>query len=127
MFDPHNQGFVGLYTNKLYVIAMLTAMSKPGSTLIEVVRMLTDEKWVMEEWVPYIKDDLVRRYWTDQVAKTDQKTKSESLGYFVSKFDKFVTNLLIRNVLGQSKSSFDFGSYGRGEDFDCESFKRSYW
>ncbi len=107
MFDPHNQGYVGPAYQQAIRNSMLTAMSKEGSTLIEVVRMLTDEKWVMEEWVPHIKDDLVRRYWTDQVAKTDQKTKSESLGYFVSKFDKFVTNLTMRNVLGQSKSSFD--------------------
>ncbi len=107
MFDPHNQGYVGPAYQQAIRNSMLTAMSKEGSTLIEVVRMLTDEQWVMEEWLPYVKDDLVRRYWTDQVAKTDQKTKSESLGYFVSKFDKFVTNLAIRNVLGQSKSSFD--------------------
>ncbi len=107
MFDPNNQGFVGAIMQQAVRNSLLTAMSKPGSTLIEVVRMLTDEKWVAEEWLPYIKDDLVRRYWTDQVAKTDQKTKSESLGYFVSKFDKFVTNLLMRNILGQSKSSFD--------------------
>jgi hypothetical protein len=107
MFDPNNQGFVGPVMQQAVRNAMLTAMSKPGSTLIEVVRMLTDEKWVMDEWLPYVKDDLVRRYWTDQVAKTDQKTKSESLGYFVSKFDKFVTNLMIRNIIGQSESSFD--------------------
>ncbi len=107
MFDPNNQGYVGPAYQQAIRNSMLTAMSKEGSTLIEVVRMLTDEKWVTEEWLPFVKDDLVRRYWTDQVAKTDQKTKSESLGYFVSKFDKFVTNLLIRNILGQSKSSFD--------------------
>ncbi len=107
MFDPHNQGYVGPAYQQAIRNAMLTAMSREGSTLIEVVRMLTDEKWVMEEWLPYVEDELVRRYWTDQVAKTDQKTKSESLGYFVSKFDKFVTNLATRNVLGQSKSSFD--------------------
>jgi hypothetical protein len=83
-------------------------MSKEDSTLIEVVRILQDEEWVMSHWLPLIKDDLVRRYWTDQVAKTDQKTKSESLTYFISKFDKFTTNLAIRNIIGQSKSSFDF-------------------
>ena len=32
---------------------MLTAMSKQGSTLIEVVRMLQDEEWVKEKWVTY--------------------------------------------------------------------------
>jgi hypothetical protein len=30
------------------------------------------------------------------------------MGYFISKFDKFTTNLAIRNIIGQSKSSFDF-------------------
>ena len=87
---------------------MLTAMSKKDSTLIEVVRILQDEDWVMSHWLPLIQDELVRRYWTDQVAKTDKKTKSEALTYFISKFDKFTTNLAIRNIIGQSKSSFDF-------------------
>ncbi len=107
MFDPHNQGIVGAMHQQATRNSLLTAMSKEGSTFIEVVRMLTDEKWVMEEWLPHIQDPLVRRYWTDQVAKQDQKTKSETLGYFVSKFDKFVTNLTMRNMLGQSTSSFD--------------------
>lgn len=108
LFDPHNQGYVGPMMQQAVRNAMLTAMSEKGSTLIEVVRILQDEKWVQEKWLPLIKDELVRRYWVDQVAKTDQKTKSESLGYFISKFDKFTTNLAIRNIIGQSESSFDF-------------------
>lgn len=108
LFDPHNQGYVGPMMQQAVRNSMLTAMSEKGSTLIEVVRILQDEKWVQEKWLPIIKDELVRRYWVDQVAKTDQKTKSESLGYFISKFDKFTTNLAIRNILGQSESSFDF-------------------
>jgi len=108
LFDPHNQGYVGPMMQQAVRNSMLTAMSVQGSTLIEVVRMLQDEKWVYEKWLPLVKDELVRRYWTDQVAKTDAKTKSESLGYFISKFDKFTTNLAIRNIIGQSESSFDF-------------------
>ncbi|KKP91065.1 MAG: hypothetical protein UR96_C0034G0007 [candidate division WS6 bacterium GW2011_GWC1_36_11] len=108
LFDPHNQGYVGPAMQQAVRNSMLTAMSKEGSTLIEVVRMLQDEEWVMSYWLPQVKDELVRRYWTDQVAKTDKKTKSESLTYFISKFDKFTTNLAVRNIIGQSKSSFDF-------------------
>jgi hypothetical protein len=108
LFDPNNQGFVGPAMQQSVRNSMLTAMSKEGSTLIEVVRILQDEDWVMSYWLPLIQDELVKRYWTDQVAKTDKKTKSESMGYFISKFDKFTTNLAIRNILGQSKSSFDF-------------------
>jgi hypothetical protein len=108
LFDPHNQGYAGPAFQQAVRNSMLTAMSKPDSTLIEVVRILQDEDWVMSHWLPLVKDDLVRRYWTDQVAKTDKKTKSEALTYFISKFDKFTTNLAIRNIIGQSESSFDF-------------------
>ncbi|MDD3474833.1 MAG: DUF87 domain-containing protein [Candidatus Dojkabacteria bacterium] len=108
MFDPNNQGFAGPMFQQAVRNAMLTAMSEKGSTLVEVVRILQDEQWVKEKWLPIIQDELVKRYWIDQVAKTDQKTKSESLGYFISKFDKFTTNLAIRNIIGQSQSSFDF-------------------
>ncbi|MCD4756612.1 type IV secretory system conjugative DNA transfer family protein [bacterium] len=108
MFDPHNQGYVGPMMQQAVRNSMLTVMSEEGSTLIEVVRVLQDEQWVKDKWLPIIKDEMVKRYWVDQVAKTDQKTKSESLGYFISKFDKFTTNLAIRNIIGQSQSSFDF-------------------
>ena len=108
LFDPHNQGYTGPAFQQAVRNSMLTAMSKEDSTLVEVVRILQDEDWVMEHWLPLVKDELVRRYWTDQVAKTDKKTKSEALTYFISKFDKFTTNLAIRNIIGQSKSSFDF-------------------
>jgi hypothetical protein len=108
LFDPNQQGFVGPIMQQAVRNSMLTAMSKEGSTLIEVVRILQDEDWVRSYWLPLIKDEQVRRYWTEQIAKTDQKTKSETMGYFLSKFDKFTTNLAIRNIIGQSKSSFDF-------------------
>ncbi len=108
LFDPNNQGYAGPAFQQAVRNSMLTAMSRPDSTLIEVVRILQDEDWVMNYWLPQVKDELVHRYWTDQVAKTDKKTKAESLTYFISKFDKFTTNLAIRNIIGQSTSSFDF-------------------
>ena len=51
---------------------------------------------------------MIRRYWTDQIAQTADFHKSEVLDYIVSKFGRFVTNKLMRNIIGQSKSSFDF-------------------
>lgn len=107
LFDPNDQGIVGPILERAVRNAMLTAMSEKGSTLIEVVRILTDEDWVKEKWIPLIEDDLVKRYWTDQIAKTTDQQKSETLGYIVSKFDRFVTNLAIRNIIGQSESSFN--------------------
>jgi hypothetical protein len=107
MFDPKGQGITGPRFEQAVRNAMLTVMSERGSTLIEVVRVITDEEWMKKKWLPIIKDDVVKRYWTDQIAQTSDFHKSEILGYIVSKFDRFVTNVAMRNIIGQSESSFD--------------------
>jgi hypothetical protein len=107
MFDPKGQGITGPRFEQAVRNAMLTVMSEKGSTLIEVVRVITDEEWMKEKWLPIIEDDVVKRYWTDQMAQTSDFHKSEILGYIVSKFDRFVTNVAMRNIIGQSESSFD--------------------
>lgn len=106
MFDPHNQGITGPRFERAVRNAMLTVMEQPGATLVEVMRILTDQKYA-DKLIPLIKDDMVRRYWTDEIANTQEFHKSEILGYIVSKFDRFITNKLTRNIFGQSKSGFD--------------------
>ena len=107
LFDPHKTGIVGPRFEHAVRNAMLTAMSQEGSTFIEVVRILTDASYV-QEILPKVTDPMVRRYWTDQIAQTADFHKSEVLDYIVSKFGRFVTNRMIRNIIGQSKSSFSF-------------------
>jgi hypothetical protein len=79
----------------------------PGATFIEVNRALTDQKYV-QEILPLVKDPIVKRYWTDQIAQTSDFHKSETLDYISSKFGRFVTNKRIRNIIGQSKSTLNF-------------------
>jgi len=73
----------------------------------DAYRILTDPKFV-NQLLPKVKDPIIRRYWTDQIAQTTDFHKSEVLDYIASKFGRFVTNKMIRNIIGQSKSSFDF-------------------
>jgi hypothetical protein len=107
LYDPHQTGIIGPRFEHAIRNAMLTVMSVPGNTFIEVVRVLTDSKY-MQELLPYVNDPMVRRYWTDQIAQTSDFHKSEVLDYIVSKFGRFVTNKMMRNIIGQSKSAFDF-------------------
>jgi len=109
MFDPYNQGITGPRFQQAVRNAMLTAMAVPGSSLVEVVRIITDDKFV-KKFLPYLKDDVVKRYWTEQMANTQEFHKSEILGHITSKFEKFVTNKLMRNIIAQSKSGFDMRS-----------------
>jgi hypothetical protein len=107
LFDPYKTGIVGPRFEHGVRNAMLTAMSVPGNTFVEIMRIMTDAKYV-QELLPHVTDPIVRRYWTDQIAQTSDFHKSEVLDYTVSKFGRFVTNKLIRNIIGQSQSSFDF-------------------
>ena len=107
LFDPYKTGIVGPRFEHAVRNAMLTAMSDEGSTFVEVVRILTDSKFV-QEILPKVKDPIIKRYWTDQIAQTSDFHKSEVLDYIVSKFGRFVTNRMIRNIIGQSKSAFSF-------------------
>jgi len=107
LFDPYKTGIVGPRFEHAVRNAMLTAMSEPGSTFVEVMRILTDSSFV-QEILPKVQDPIVRRYWTDQIAQTADFHKSEVLDYIVSKFGRFVTNKMIRNIIGQSQSSFSF-------------------
>lgn len=106
MFDPNKQGIVGPRLEQSVRAAMLTAMAIPGSTLIEVMRIITDDKF-MKTFLPKLDDEMVKRFWTDQMAQTSDFHKSEILGYIVSKFDRFVVNKMMRNILGQSYSGFN--------------------
>lgn len=107
LFDPNKTGIIGPRFEHAIRNAMLTVMYEPGSTFVEVVRALTDSSFV-QELLPKVTDPIVRRYWTDQIAQTSDFHKSEVLDYIVSKFGRFVTNKMIRNIIGQSQSSFNF-------------------
>ena len=107
LYDPNKTGIIGPRFEHAIRNAMLTVMSEPGSTFIEVVRALTDANFV-QELLPKVSDPIVRRYWTDQIAQTNDFHKSETLDYIVSKFGRFVTNKMMRNIIGQSQSAFDF-------------------
>lgn len=107
LFDPYKTGIVGPRFEHAVRNAMLTVMSVPGNTFVEVMRVLTDSRFV-QELLPKVDDPIIRRYWTDQIAQTSDFHKSEVLDYITSKFGRFVTNKMIRNIIGQSTSSFSF-------------------
>lgn len=107
LYDPQRTGIIGPRFEHAVRNAMLTVMAEPGASFIEIVRCLTDPKYV-QELLPKVDDPIVRRYWTDQIAQTSDFHKSETLDYIVSKFGRFITNKMMRNIIGQSKSAIDF-------------------
>jgi hypothetical protein len=107
LYDPHRTGIIGPRFEHAIRNAMLTIMYQKGTTFIELVRIMTDDKY-LKTMMPLIKDQVVKRYWTDQMAQTSDFHKSEVLDYIVSKFGRFITNKTMRNIIGQADSAFNF-------------------
>jgi len=107
LFDPTGQGFIGPQFEHWMRNAALTLMEQPdGGTLIEIPRLFTD-KTFEKNAVENIKSQAVKAFWTKQMAQTSDYHKSEMLNYFVSKFGRFMTNDMMRNIMGQRKSAFN--------------------
>ena len=77
-----------------------------GGAITDLVRLFTDDDWNKFK-VQKVKNPIVRSFWENQMAKTGQREKQEMIPYFAAKFGQFVTNTLMRNIVGQTKSSFD--------------------
>jgi len=107
LYDPNHQGIMGPQLERAIRNTMLTAMVDKESTLVDVLRLMIDTKY-SEKFLPHLTDPLVKRYWTDEMAKTTDYHKSEKTGYIVSKFDRFVTEKFMRNIIGQPRSAIDF-------------------
>jgi len=79
-----------------------------GGAITDLVRLFTDDEWQKYK-VSKVKNPIVRSFWENQMAKTGAREKQEMIPYFAAKFGQFYTNTLMRNIVGQTKSSFDIG------------------
>jgi hypothetical protein len=86
----------------------LTLMSDPaGGALTDIVRLFTDDDFAKLKR-QNVTNPVVASFWDNQMAKTGAREKQEMIPYFAAKFGQFVTNTMMRNIIGQSRSAFDF-------------------
>lgn len=107
LYDPQHQGIIGPRYEHWFRNASLTIMADPqGSTFIDIPKVFTDNEY-MKNKLKYVKDQTVLDFWNKEMASTSDYHKSEVLGWFVSKFGAFLSNEMMRNIIGQTKSSFN--------------------
>jgi len=81
--------------------------SDEGAVLLDLPRLFTDDSWQKYK-VNKVKNPIVKAFWEKEMANTGAREKQEMIPYFSAKFGPFVTNAQIRNIIGQTKSGFDF-------------------
>jgi energy-coupling factor transporter ATP-binding protein EcfA2 len=85
---------------------LMALLEYPDSTLLGVNRMLSD-KGYRQKVVDNIKDPAVKSFWVDEFANYNERYMQEAGDAIKNKIGQFTANPLIRNIIGQPKSSFD--------------------
>ena len=85
---------------------ILALLEYPDSTLLGVNRMLTDKVY-RKKVVDNITDPSTKSFWVDEFAKYTDRYTQEATPAIQNKVGQFTANPLIRNIIGQPKSSFD--------------------
>ena len=107
LFDPSNQGFFGPRGQHMFRNAALLLMADPrGATFIDIPQCFTDPEFVKEK-LQYVKDKAVYDYWTREFPASQKSSDAgEVVTWFASKWGPFLSNTIMRNILGQTKSGF---------------------
>jgi len=104
--DPSMIGPMFEHNMRNVMLTLMSDMENPG-TIAEIPRMFTDDTFVAQ-WKKKLKDPVVLAFWEKEMAKTSDFHKSEMLGYLISKVGRFVENAMVRNIIGQTHSGFNF-------------------
>jgi len=86
--------------------AILALLEYPDSTLLGINRMFADPEF-RKKVVDNVSDPIVKNYWTHEYAKYSQQYESEATGAIQNKVGQFISNPLIRNIVGQVKSTLN--------------------
>lgn len=105
LFPPEIIGPMFEHYMRNAMLALMADKDNPG-TLVEIPKMFTDPAFLQER-LAKVSDPVVKNFWVKEWAQTTGNTRSDMLGYVVSKVGRFIENEMMRNIIGQSRSGFD--------------------
>ena len=87
---------------------VLALMDTPGQTLLGVYRLLVDDDF-RKRIVANVKDPIVKMFWTEDYENYDLRFQKEIISPVQNKVGQLLSSPQMRNIIGQPKSSVDFG------------------
>jgi hypothetical protein len=89
---------------------ILALLEYPGATMLGINKMLADKEY-RNKVIANITDPSVKAYWTKEYAGYTERFAAEAIPAIQNKIGQFTSNPLVRNIIGQEKSSFDFRDF----------------
>ncbi|MBI2430392.1 MAG: type IV secretion system DNA-binding domain-containing protein, partial [Candidatus Levybacteria bacterium] len=85
---------------------IMTLLEIPNATLVDVLSLLADAGY-RKKMIPLIQDPVIKNFWEREFAQMPDKLKAEAVSPIQNKVGQFVSSKMIRNIIGQSKSSIN--------------------
>jgi len=85
---------------------ILALLDRPETTMLDITRMLTDKKF-RKDTLSYCKDTVVLQFWNVEFNSWTDKFQAEAIAPVLNKVGAFTANPVIRNIIGQPKSTFN--------------------
>lgn len=85
---------------------ILALLDRPSTTMLDITRMLTDKKF-RADTLSYCTDTVVLNFWKIEFASWNEKFQAEAIAPVLNKVGAFTANPIIRNIIGQPKSTFN--------------------
>lgn len=85
---------------------LLALLELPSSTILGVLRMFAEPEY-RKKIVANLQDPVIKAFWQNEFARYSQKLETEALAAIQNKVGQFVSNPLIRNILGQARSTIN--------------------
>lgn len=85
---------------------ILALLDHPNTTMLDITRMLTDKKF-RKEVLATCTDTVVLQFWNVEFASWNDKFQAEAIAPVLNKVGAFTANPVIRNIIGQPKSTFN--------------------
>lgn len=85
---------------------ILALLDRPETTMLDITRMLTDKKF-RKDTLSYCTDTVVLQFWNVEFASWTDKFQAEAIAPVLNKVGAFTANPVIRNIIGQPKSTFN--------------------
>ena len=85
---------------------ILALLDRPETTMLDITRMLTDKKF-RKDTLTYCQDTVVLQFWTIEFNSWTEKFQAEAIAPILNKVGAFTANPIIRNIIGQPKSTFN--------------------
>ncbi len=85
---------------------ILALLDRPSTTMLDITRMLTDKQF-RKETLSYCQDAVVLNFWNVEFGSWNDKFAAEAVAPVLNKVGAFTANPIIRNIIGQPKSTFN--------------------